>query len=498
MSDIPSSVLSNDQDYFLFEDGNRTGPLKAIEVWSKIKTNKIRKDALAWTKDLGEWKRIDDPFWGNHGIQLITPDSGFKTASNIDKPEITLKNKEVYFQILELGLWERLLKRIGEQNALEQIEDIKFLKQLSSRINSLSTRLNQKEIIRGSPLDFISSEYMDFDSDAEKVESQIIDICRRIRSNEFWEDLLTPSSDPLRIITSLENEVVNLCKEFKERNGHRIFANDDLNVWSVYSENFGENEDMPLINGLLEIAINDIDEIRKIIIAKKVIQEQVIKKTASISINSVNLNRSRDKVIAAVSITIAHSALYLTELFRELFDEKGSLITGNFIVVNKIISHFNQILPTESKKELKIENLIKDKRMLLKQSNFSFLSTWEKRNSNKFKVSKDDHFYIMALSQAKTERKRLFELKKQVDKYKNLDAQFAEILNQTIDNHLRSAQKAIHEIEFNLKPKLEDRIKRKQNKDEPIKPGAFFWLFYFFLALAGTIVVLIFYFDGLL
>jgi len=494
MSDIPSSLLSNDQDYFLFEDGNRTGPLKAIEVWSKIKTNKIRKDALVWTKDLGEWKRIDDPFWGNHGIQLITPDSGFKTASNIDKPKITLKNKEVYFHILELGLWERLLKRIGEQNALEQLEDIKFLKQLSSRIKSLSTRLNQKEIIRGSPLDFISSEYRDFDSDAEKVESQIIDICRRISSNEFWEDLLTPSSKPLRIITSLENEVVNLCKEFKERNGHRIFANDDLNVWSVYSENFGENEDMPLINGLLEIAIKDIDEIRKIIKAKKVIQEQAIKISASTSINSVNINRSRDKLIAAVSITIAHSALYLTELFRELFDEKGSLITGNFIVVNKIISHFNQLLPTESKEELKIEGLIEDKRMLLKQSNSSFLSTWEKRNSNKFKVSKDDLFYIRALSQAKTERKRVFELKKQVEKYKSLDAPFAEILDQRIDNQLRSAQKTIHEIQLNLKSKIEDKNKREQQKDEPKEPSA---LFIFFLLLAALVVIIAVFFHGL-
>jgi hypothetical protein len=113
--------------------------------------------------------------------------------------------------------------------------------------------------MEGTAGDFIASEYYSFDKTAERVESQVAGILQKLQGDEFMTEFLN-SANPVGKdwFQSHLNQVQALCEKFTLANSHRIVGNDNLDVWRLFGERYGEKEDLPLLRDLIMIGQKNI------------------------------------------------------------------------------------------------------------------------------------------------------------------------------------------------------------------------------------------------
>jgi hypothetical protein len=253
-----------------------------------------------------------------------------KQRWKVKKNKGFISKKQNYFEVLELGLWQKLLNQFTEENTLEELGDIKYLRELNKKIEQLTTKLNGFGIINGSPLEFIDNEYNTFDKDAEEVEAQIFDHYEGMLSTDYLDELfdLPSKNEALKKLMGTEQKIHTLCKTFKERNTHRTFGDNNLKFWEIFAEKFGENEDLPLIRNLLMVA--DEEELSSINFDKY-------------SVIS-NFKFPPTKIIAGELIRVLTQTL---NLYKELIDDVGGIRPDNYLLLLELneFGKFSDIEP---------------------------------------------------------------------------------------------------------------------------------------------------------
>ena len=297
----PLEVSSSSEDFFLIEGGKATGPFKGIEVWAKIQAGKINGNTPARTHSVATWMKLNHTSWEKYGIRVNDDFDQPDTASekkpvpiqnesqkfrwrvketkikdmamvsenlpltvgqeNLSNSEVSeLSENQKYSLCLELGLWEKLLNDIKDQDFLDGLEDMNFLRAAIDRVEALSAKLIKNGVLNVSPNAYLSSEYDDFDNDAEKVEKMVLDLAKVIKSENFLEEFLNSSSkeDGLLKLEKIKTEVYMACVDFHKRNAHRIEIEGELKIWEFFAEKFGEDDDILLIQDLINIELRTI------------------------------------------------------------------------------------------------------------------------------------------------------------------------------------------------------------------------------------------------
>ena len=299
-------------DYYINESGAlKSGPFNAFEVKEKFNSGKISFASLVWTKGLSEWKRLDDPFWQDLELQISESSLDTKRPQeDTGNTDYTLKNqldeKKLYFRKLELGWWEMLLEDIQEQDIVEELADISFLNEQQERIRRLEKSLQRKGILKGSPKDFITQEYHDFDNSAEELEQIINSIILKVKSNDFLNDFFDSKDRNYKdnFFSPIIDEVHKLCKDFRKANEHRIMGSENLDIWKLFGEKYGESEDLPLLYDIIIVANNDHAHF------------DLLKGLYSPSFNRLN---------------------EIIECLVLLRDEDGKLVKDNYILLKKLL-----------------------------------------------------------------------------------------------------------------------------------------------------------------
>ena len=289
MSQFHQSSDSHQTEYFLDDPViKRIGPISAADVKAKLKAGQISGETLVITLGMTEWKRLDDSFWDKDEIRVgelvkesdasmtqqkitssTTPQSerghsGTSDPAKISSNQLEVKSElvdsmhaeenKLYLFKIELGWWQKLLSEIQNQDLIEDLQDIAFLKEQEERITSLSRNLSAKGLMEGSARDFIADEYHSFDKAAEKVEKQVAGILQKLNEDEFITEFFNSTNAVGKDwFQSHLNQVQALCHKFTVANSHRIVGNDNLDVWRLFGEKYGEEEDLPLLRDLIMV-----------------------------------------------------------------------------------------------------------------------------------------------------------------------------------------------------------------------------------------------------
>jgi hypothetical protein len=276
MSQTPEQVEGSQSEYYINESGNlKVGPLKAQEVRAKIQTGSINGNSLAWEKGLREWKKLNDPYWEKHGLVLPDTDSKNTIAPEGDgKPKYLWKVKQtaedssevrvgaevsegqdLYLLKIEMGWWEKLLEEIHKQDLIEELGDITYLNEQKERIVKLSDNLREKGLLEGTAGEFIAAEYHHFDKSAERVEEEVRGLSLKLKSQEFLMDFLnsTGTISKEEVFLPITGAIHSLCRNFAQDNAHRILGSDNLDIWKLFGDKYGESEDIPLLCDLVKI-----------------------------------------------------------------------------------------------------------------------------------------------------------------------------------------------------------------------------------------------------
>ena len=276
MSLIPEQIDESQTELYVVESGNlRIGPLKASEIRAKIKAGSINSNSLAWEKGLSEWKKLNDPYWEKHGFVFQESDSQDtitiegddstkyrwklketkEAATKVGIGSKGSQEKDLYLLKIELGWWEKLLEEIQKQDLIEELGDITYLNEQKERILKLSEELREKGLLEGTAGEFIAKEYHLFDKSAEKVEEEIRRLGLKLKSNEFLMDFLNSTEFVSKdeIFVPITDAIHALCRKFAQDNGHRIIGQDNLDIWKLFGDKYGESEDIPLLCDLVKI-----------------------------------------------------------------------------------------------------------------------------------------------------------------------------------------------------------------------------------------------------
>ena len=260
---------------------------------------------------------------------------GQENLSNSEVSELSENQK--YSLCLELGLWEKLLNDIKDQDFLDGLEDMNFLRAAIDRVEALSAKLIKNGVLNVSPNAYLSSEYDDFDNDAEKVEKMVLDLAKVIKSENFLEEFLNSSSkeDGLLKLEKIKTEVYMACVDFHKRNAHRIEIEGELKIWEFFAEKFGEDDDILLIQDLINIGTSD---------------------------NPNALFATNSPVLCQIGETIL--------LLEDLLETDGTVRPDCYKILSKLKDLFD-------KKSLVVEKLLKGRIDLLDAATSKFHEKWE-------------------------------------------------------------------------------------------------------------------------
>ena len=182
-----------------------------------------------------------------------------KTLSSIDQFFANIdsnnSNSIDYLKKIEIGLWENILTQLENEDKLSALEDINFLGNLKTRFEKLNNSLILSGSLNSTARMFTETEYDKFDKDAESVELKLNEILQNMLSKSFLNEFFDTNSKEKATekLHNIEDEIIQLCQEFKKRNDYRIIGNNNVELWTSFGDKFGEEEDLPLINDLIQI-----------------------------------------------------------------------------------------------------------------------------------------------------------------------------------------------------------------------------------------------------